>query len=144
MTETLAAQSFKAKFEQTDTMPGSTALSMELAFTPDQDGNWQAAGTAEVVRGSTNPPLDYSFAVVGTLIVEATTITPPNYALKLHSSSDGRVGTSLDVKLVTSSAVSPAEAKLLTFTGEYTWMAGEPVTSRARVLMDNVSIPPAS
>ncbi|HEU5269784.1 MAG TPA: hypothetical protein VFU36_07660 [Jatrophihabitans sp.] len=138
MTETLPAQAFKAKFQQTDTMPGSTVLSMELTFRPTGDGDWQASGTAEVVRGSTHPPLELAFPVAGTLLVEATEIMPPSYALHVHSHfPDGRLGTSLDVKLVTRSATPPPAAAELTFTGEYTWMAGEPVTVPATVEMVN-------
>jgi len=145
MTQTLPEQAFKAEFQQTNTMPGGTVLSMELAFTPTADGDWQAAGTAQVVRGSTNPPLELSFPVQGTLLVEATEIMPPAYALQVHSHfPDGRLGTSLDVKLVTSSATPPPAAEKLTFTGEYTWMAGEPVTVRdATVEMTNQSGPNA-
>jgi hypothetical protein len=144
MTETLAGQAFKAAFQQTNTMPGSTVLSMNLAFTPSEGGGWQASGTAEVVRGSTNPPLELTFPVQGTLLVEATEIMPPSYALHVHSNfPDGRVGTSLDVKLVTRSATPPPSAEELTFTGEYTWMAGEPVTVPATVEMTNQSGPNA-
>ena len=145
MTQTLPEQAFKATFQQTDTMPGSTVLSMKLAFTPAADGGWQASGSAEVVRGSTNPPLELSFPVQGTLLVEATEIMPPSYALHLHSHfPDGRLGTSLDVKLVTRSATPPPSAAELTFTGEYIWLAGEPVTVRnATVQMTNESGPNA-
>jgi len=138
MTETLAGQAFKAAFQQSDTMPGSTVLRMELSFRPTEDGDWHASGTAEVVRGSTHPPLELKFPVRGTLLVEATEIMPPSYALQVHSDfPDGRLGTSLDVKLVTRSATPPSEAKELSFTGEYTWMAGEPVTVPATVEMVN-------
>ncbi len=145
MTESVPGQAFKATFQQTDTMPGSTVLSMELSFTPTDDGGWQASGSAEVVRGSTNPPLELAFPVEGSLLVEATEIVPASYALLVHSHfPDGRVGTSLDVKLVARSATPPLSAEELTFTGEYTWMAGEPVTVRdATVQMTNESGPNA-
>ena len=145
MTETLPEQAFKATFQQTNTMPGSTVVSMNLAFTPTTDGGWQASGSAEVVRGSTNPPLQLTFPVQGTLLVEATEIMPPSYALHVHSHfPDGRLGTSLDVKLVARSATPPPSAEELTFTGEYTWMAGEPVTvPNATVEMTNESGPNA-
>ena len=140
MTETLAGTAFKATFEQTNTMPGSTVLQMDLSFTPTATGGWDAVGSAEVVRGSTNPPLELKFPVQGTLLVEADEIVPPTYALHVHSHfPDGRVGTSLDVKLVTSSAVPPSEAAKLSYQGEYTWMAGKPVTVAAVVEMINAS-----
>ena len=77
--------------------------------------------------------------------MEATEIMPPAYALHVHSHfPDGRVGTSLDVKLVTRSATSPDQAAKLDFTGEYTWMAGEPVTVQdANVEMVDPSVPNA-
>lgn len=141
MTETLRGQAFKATFQQTDTMPGGTVLSMDLSFAPTQDGLWRATGTAEVVRGSTHPPLELKFPVQGSLLVEATEIMPPSYALQVHSHfPDGQVGTSLDVKLVTRSATPPPEAKELSFTGEYTWMAGQPVTVPATVEMVNEGV----
>lgn len=141
MTETLPGQAFKAMFQQTNTMPGSTVLSMKLSFAPTQDGSWQASGTAEVFCGSTFPALDLKFPVQGSLRVEATEITPPSYALQVHSHfPDGRVGTSLDVKLATRSATPPSEAKELSFTGEYTYMAGEPVTVPATVEMVNEDV----
>ena len=142
MTETLPGQAFKAKFRQTDTMPGSTVLSMSLNFTPAENG-WQASGTAEVVRGSTNPPLELSFPVTGILQRLAASIVPPEYALNVHSHfPDGRLGTSLDVRLRTRSMTPPSSAPELTFNGEYTWMAGEPVTVRdATVEMTNESGP---
>lgn len=144
MTETLPEQAFKAAFKQTNTMPGGTVLSMDLSFVPTDDGDWRASGTAEVVRGSTNPPLQLKFPVQGTLLVEATEIMPPSYALHVHSHfPDGRVGTSLDVKLVTRSATPPPSAKDLSFTGEYTWMAGQPVTVHATVEMVNEGVPNA-
>ena len=145
MTETLANTAFKANFGQTNTMPGGTVLTMKLSFEPTEAGDWTATGAAEVVRGSTNPPLELSFPVQGTLLVEATEIMPPAYALQVHSHfPDGQLGTSLDVKLVTRSATPPPAAEKLTFTGEYTWMAGEPVTVRdATVEMTNQSGPNA-
>ncbi|MEO6699993.1 MAG: hypothetical protein ABI140_16800 [Jatrophihabitantaceae bacterium] len=138
MTETLAGTAFKARFEQTNTMPGSTVLHMDLSFTPISTGGWDAVGTAEVVRGSTNPPLELNFPVQGTLLVGADEIVPPTYALHVHSHfADGRVGTSLDVRLAASSDVPPSQADKLSFQGEYTWMAGEPVTVPAVVEMIN-------
>jgi hypothetical protein len=140
MTETLANTAFKANFRQTNSMPGGTVLTMKLSFEPTEAGDWKATGAAEVVRGSTNPPLELKFPVEGTLLVEATEIYPPSYALHVHSHfPDGRVGTSLDAMLVTRSEVSPSQAKHLEFTGEYTWMAGEPVTVQAKVEMVNES-----
>jgi hypothetical protein len=136
MTETLATTAFKADFRQTNSIPGGTVLSMKLAFEPTEAGDWTATGSAEVVRGSTNPPLELKFPVEGTLLVEANEITPPSYALHVHSHfPDGRVGTSLDVMLVTRSDVSPSQAQHLEFAGEYTWMAGQPVTVQAKVEM---------
>jgi hypothetical protein len=144
LTETLAGPAFKAAFQQTNTMPGSTVLRMDLAFTPSDDGGWQASGAAQVDRGSTNPPLALNFPVQGYLLVEATEILPPSYALHVHSNfPDGRVGTSLDVKLVARSATPPSSASVLEFTGEYTWMAGEPVTVPATVEMVRENFPNA-
>lgn len=138
MTETLATTAFKADFQQTNSMPGGTVLTMKLSFEPTEAGDWKATGAAEVVRGSTNPPLELTFPVEGTLLVEATEISPPSYALHVRSHfPDGRVGTSLDVMLVAKSDVPPSQAKQLEFDGEYTWMAGEPVTVQAQVEMVN-------
>lgn len=140
MTETLATTAFKANFRQTNSMPGGTVLTMKLSFEPTEDGDWKATGAAEVVRGSTNPPLELKFPMAGTLLVEATEIYPPSYALHVHSDfPDGRVGTSLDVMLVTRSDVSPSQAKHLEFTGEYTYLSGPPVTVQAEVEMVNES-----
>ncbi|HEX4727413.1 MAG TPA: hypothetical protein VH298_06420, partial [Jatrophihabitans sp.] len=67
MTETLATTAFKADFRQTNSMPGGTVLTMKLSFEPTEAGDWKATGSAEVVRGSTNPPLELKFPVEGTL-----------------------------------------------------------------------------
>jgi hypothetical protein len=145
MTETpVGTQTFNAKFEQSDVPPGGTVLAMRLSFMPDAANSWSAEGHGSVVRGSTNPPLDLQFPLKGTLKPDPVEpIEPPLYILQVHSHfADGRVGTSLRVRLTAQSITPPSESERLRFQGEYTWMAGEPVTVKdATVEMINESGP---
>jgi hypothetical protein len=145
MTETpVGTQTFNAKFEQRDALPGGTTLAMRLSFMPDAQSSWTAEGHGSVVRGSTNPPLDLQFPLKGTLARNKfEPIEPPLYVLHVHSHfPDGRVGTSLQVRLTAEGILPPSESERLAFQGEYTWMAGEPITvSDAKVEMINESSP---
>lgn len=145
MTEApVGTQTFNAKFEQRDAMPGGTVLAMRLSFMPDAQSSWTAEGHGSVTRGSTHPPLDLQFPLRGTLGLDTVEpIEPPLYILQVHSHfPDGRVGTSLRVRLTAEGIVPPSESERLAFQGEYTWMAGEPVTvTDAKVEMTNESMP---
>src|SRR3954452_19715570 len=81
MTETpVGTQTFNAKFEQRDVLPGGTVLAMRLSFMPDAQSSWTAEGHGWVVRGSTPPPLDLQFPLRGTLGLDTVEpIEPPVY-----------------------------------------------------------------
>lgn len=135
MTAAPAGGAFTATFEETfdDSRIGSAVLHLNLSCTPAGAGDWQATGTAEIVRGSTYPPLRLSFPVQGTLTAEANELPPPTYVLQLHSHATD--GTSLEVKLSSRTDIPPSSAPELTFTGEYTWTSGETNTVTTTVQM---------
>lgn len=118
-----ARSSFTATFEETDPLVGGAVLHLNLSCTPAGTAGWQATGTAEVVRGSTYPPLRLSFPVQGTLTAEANEVPPPTYVLQLNSHATD--GSSLQVTLSSRTDIPPFSAPELTFAGEYTWTSGE-------------------
>lgn len=144
MTEAPVAieQAFKAAFAQKDVLIGGTTLTMDLAFSPAELGTWDAVGVARLVRGSTNPPLDLEFPMVGAMKFNpASEVLPKEYTVELHSEfPDGRVGIGLNVTMAGASFAPPSEVHNLEFTGQYTWLQGEPVTvSDAKFEMTNLS-----
>ncbi len=136
-------QAFKADFNQVGALIGGTTLAMTLAFEPAELGKWTASGSAKLTRGSTNPPLDLDFPMVGELTFNPTSQElPKQYNLDLHSEfPDGRVGIGLSVRLTELSEMPPSVAAKLTWTGEYTWLQGPPVTvDDVTVEMTNLSL----
>jgi len=138
-----AMQAFKADFTQVDALIGGTTLAMALSFEPAELGQWDATGSAKLTRGSTNPPLNLEFPMVGTLTFNPESqVLPKQYTLELHSEfPDGRVGIGLNVHLTELSEMPPSVASTLVWTGEYTWLQGPPVTvDNVKVEMTNLSL----